>query len=259
MKKKLFYLIGIVVFFVIFLNYNIIDNSLEKFFDIKEYVYVERIIDGDTIETKNKTIRLLGINTPERGEKYYEEAKEFLEQKILEKTIKLEYGNEKTDRYGRTLGYIYFNGTNINKEIIEKGLGNIYFPSGKTFYYNDFRKAWDDCIKNNINLCKKTKSICGKCIKIENIDIEKDVLELKNSCNIMCDLENWSIKDEGRKKFVFENIILGVGESLFVITGKGNSSQNHLYWDEHDYVWTKTGDSIFLRDKEGKLVDWKNW
>jgi len=37
-----------------------------------------RAIDGDTIETDIGIIRLLGINTPEKKQAYYEEAKEFL-------------------------------------------------------------------------------------------------------------------------------------------------------------------------------------
>ena len=40
---------------------------------------VRRVIDGDTIVAESRSIRLLGINTPERGEEYYLEAKEFLE------------------------------------------------------------------------------------------------------------------------------------------------------------------------------------
>ena len=53
-----------------------LDSGLYK----KESVFVTRVIDGDTIETENSTIRLLGINTPERGKEYYGEAKDFLKQ-----------------------------------------------------------------------------------------------------------------------------------------------------------------------------------
>jgi len=30
-------------------------------------------------------------------------------------------------------------------------------------------------------------------------------------------------------------------------------------WKKKDYVWTKTGDSLFLRDSKGKLVLWKSY
>ena len=46
---------------------------------------VTRVIDGDTIEINNSyKIRLSGINTPEIGECYYQEAKEFLSKLTLE-------------------------------------------------------------------------------------------------------------------------------------------------------------------------------
>ena len=40
---------------------------------------VKRAIDGDTIELEDSTrVRLLGINSPEEGECYYKESKNFL-------------------------------------------------------------------------------------------------------------------------------------------------------------------------------------
>jgi len=30
-----------------------------------------------------------------------------------------------------------------------------------------------------------------------------------------------------------------------------------LFWKGKDYVWTSTGDTLFLRDDEGKLVLWE--
>ena len=48
---------------------------------------------------------------------------------------------------------------------------------------------------------------------------------------------------EGRKKFNFNSILKSNAE--VTITSKDFGK---------DYVWTSTGDSIFLRDKENKLV-----
>ena len=61
-----------------------------KEFSGKETVIASRIIDGDTIVVNNVSIRLLGMNTPERGEKYYQEAKNYLALLISNKTIWLE-------------------------------------------------------------------------------------------------------------------------------------------------------------------------
>ena len=66
---------------IISLNYSPVDKYLEQTFSVRTSVFIERIIDGDTIESDIGNIRLLGINTPERGEKYYNEARDFLKKK----------------------------------------------------------------------------------------------------------------------------------------------------------------------------------
>jgi hypothetical protein len=78
-----------------------------------------------------------------------------------------------------------------------------------------------------------------------------------NKCNFDCDLESWEIKDEGRKKFIFPNFILEGNQELKVIVGDLENYGNNLYWKGETYVWTSTGDTLFLRDNYGKLVLWK--
>ena len=152
-RKKSFLFLLIVLLFVI--NYSWIDSFLEKEFSLrKDLILVTRIVDGDTVEiSSGDHIRLLGINTPERGEKYYKEAKEFLESLILNQSVELEYGKDKTDLYGRILGYLFLKGKNVNKEIVEEGFANIYFPSGKDKHYNSFLETWKNCVNKKINLC----------------------------------------------------------------------------------------------------------
>ena len=41
--------------------------------------------------------------------------------------------------------------------------------------------------------------------------------------------------------------------------GEGNNSPDVLFWEEDDYIWTEAGDTLFLRDNEGKLVLWRSY
>lgn len=96
---------------------------------------VINVIDGDTIaiDKDNQTVRLLGIDAPETNhpnypvQKFGQEAKKFLKQKIEFKKIKVEYNVEKKyDVYNRLLAYIYLNGKLINAEMIKLGYAYVY-------------------------------------------------------------------------------------------------------------------------------------
>tara|TARA_Y100000034_G_C6800983_1_gene359267 strand:+ start:277 stop:771 length:495 start_codon:yes stop_codon:yes gene_type:complete len=92
----------------------------------KESCFVNRVIDGDTLVCDNETIRLLGIDTPERGEHLYQEAKEYI-MIVEEKEILILRDWDDKGKYGRDLRYIFYNDRLINVELVEKGLAKAYY------------------------------------------------------------------------------------------------------------------------------------
>jgi micrococcal nuclease len=82
-------------------------------------------------------VRLIGIDTselhhPSRPVEYFAaEAKDFVEQKLKDHEVKLVFGKEKHDKYGRLLAYVYLtDGIFLNAEIVKQGYGFAYtkFP-----------------------------------------------------------------------------------------------------------------------------------
>lgn len=68
----------------------------------------EIIKDGDTIELDNgMVLRLVGIDTPNRGQSGYKEATEYLKDLIEGETIYIEYDAYQEDQFGRLLGYVF--------------------------------------------------------------------------------------------------------------------------------------------------------
>ena len=258
MDKKLRYIFAIILLALgLFLAiYPFLDAKLQGFLISSDTAFIDRVIDGDTVESNETSIRLLGINTPERGEIYYLEAKEFLEDLVLNKTISLEYGKDKKDRYGRTLAYLYIGSNNVNLKLVEDGYANIYFPSGKDTHYNQFAQTWESCSEN---LCKISKHECARCVKLTKFDYENEIMILENICNFNCELTGWTIKDEGRKKFIFPEFVLEGLENIEILVGEGKNDENTLYWTSETYVWTDSGDSLFLRDEKGFLVLWESY
>lgn len=258
LKSLLFFLLLL----LFLLNYNFLNKYFTSYFEIlifeeQERFLVTSVTDGDTIKIGNQTIRLLGINTPEKGEPYYLEAKEYLSSLILGKEIQLKFGNEKYDKYGRILAYIYLNKTLINLKLIEQGLANPYFFDKSDPNYNSFMQEWGKCILKNKNLCSSSGSYCRNCILLNSFSQEKQFLELRNICNYSCNLTSWKIHSQGRRKFNFPKISLEPNKSLYIIVGDKENEPNILYFKETN-VFSKT-DSIYLRDEFGKLIWYVNY
>jgi micrococcal nuclease len=88
---------------------------------------VTRVLDGDTMELQGgDRLRLLAIDTPEKDEPLCDEATEFLARKALGQVAEVEFANQRRDRYGRLLGYLYIDTLFVNKTIIDSGYGYLY-------------------------------------------------------------------------------------------------------------------------------------
>lgn len=256
-RKDKYKLLAIFLVLILFgLNYTFFDKKLTGLIINYEVGVVERVIDGDTLVVNKTSVRLLGINTPEKGEMYYSEAKDFLNNTVFGRLVKMESGKDDRDRYNRKLRYVILDG-NVNIKLVENGYANPYFPSGKDRYYTEFYDAWENCISKNVNLCEKSKNACSDCIKLKRLDVGNEEIVLGNTCSFSCNLKGWTIKDEGRKKFTFPDI--NISKEIMIKVGEKTDSLSVLYWKGEDYVWTSTGDALFLRDSGGKLVLWWNY
>jgi micrococcal nuclease len=130
---KLF-LIGISVLIIIvyFSIYAIDDtkspNENKKHDNIEFEGTVTYIVDGDTLDINDNRIRLALVNTPERGQEGYMDAKKLLQNLCLNKKgeVDIDDGQRRGDRYGREVGVVYCDGTNVNKALMENSLAIIY-------------------------------------------------------------------------------------------------------------------------------------
>lgn len=120
---------------------------------------VAKIVDGDTITMSNgEKIRLIQIDTPELASKecYAIQARAELEKLLSqpgELSLNADPNLDSTDRYGRSLRYVFKGKTNINLKLVEIGAAAPYFfRKQKGIYADQLLKAAQVAQKSGIGL-----------------------------------------------------------------------------------------------------------
>ncbi|NJE03274.1 lamin tail domain-containing protein [Thermococcus sp. MV11] len=73
-------------------------------------------------------------------------------------------------------------------------------------------------------------------------------------------LRGWQLMDEVNHVYVFPSITLESGASVKVHTGYGTDTDTDLYWGRRwGAVWNNDGDTAYLYDGSGNLVDSCSW
>ena len=86
---------------------------------------VIEVIDGDTIIIEGGYhVRYIGIDSPEKHEPFYSEAKRINEDLVEGKVVKLQKDISDQDKHGRMLRYIYIDEIFVNAEIVRMGYAN---------------------------------------------------------------------------------------------------------------------------------------
>ena len=241
MEKRHAALISIIITLLVLGNF----LFFADIFPDREKVIVERVIDGDTIELEDgRKIRLLNINSPEEGEEGFESAKEFLEH-LEGKEVELD--KEGVERYGRILGRIYYRKDYINLRLVENGLAHKYLVEEEEI--KEFKKAEEKAKKDETGIWEK--SLQYNCLEAE-INKNEEFVVISNNCG---NLEGWSIKDESTHSYTFSDISV---KSFILYSGSGADTEDEIYWNRGK-AWNNDKDSIFVRDKEGKLVYYNSY
>ncbi len=92
---------------------------------------VTYVVDGDTLDVDGVRIRVLGIDTPERGECGYDQAKALVKQLVGGQGVVVLWnqGRQETDRYGRELGYVHRGDNDLGEVLLRFGLAKARYDS----------------------------------------------------------------------------------------------------------------------------------
>lgn len=71
-------------------------------------------------------IRLIGVDAPEHGQEWGDAARDFVIDFLGDEPLEVRFGKERTDRYGRTLAYVYTPNAMLNLELVRQGFALAY-------------------------------------------------------------------------------------------------------------------------------------
>ncbi len=224
---------------------------------------VERVIDGDTIVLDTgETVRLLGVNTPERGQPFYEEAKAFTESLTLGKAVRLEQDVVPVDRYNRVLAYVYLeDGTFVNVEIVRQGYGQVYVIPPNVAYADELRAAQQEAREAGRGLWRTSQAplrivaLMADAPGSDRANLNGEWVEIENMGSQPVQLEGFTLSDTANNEFIFPEVVLAPGERLRVYTGSGTPAPGAIYWGSTSPIWNNDGDVAYLRAPDGSLVD----
>ena len=113
-------------------------------------VRLERVVDGDTIKlTTGERVRYIGVDTPELAkdgratEHFAGQATECNRGLLGNGKLKLVFGKEAKDKYGRLLAYVYAGpdfDTFVNAELVRRGCARTLSIPPNTSHANELKK-----------------------------------------------------------------------------------------------------------------------
>jgi endonuclease YncB( thermonuclease family) len=227
---------------------------------------VLEVQDGDTFlfmtAEGEVTIRLLGVNAPERDECLHDEAAPALANLLANADVGVDEHGQ--DQFGRTLAYVWTGDILVNLELVENGLAIATTPGETETWGADLLAAEEAAFRGETGLW--AANACDP-DPVTSVDLEVDtsghnpsgpddqVLDFEqvaivNRGTAMADLSGWVLRDESSShRFRFpDGTLIEPGSALEV-------SSDDPGWDPGGSpVWNNDGDMALVLTPSGTVV-----
>jgi micrococcal nuclease len=238
-------------------------------------VRVVEVVDGDTIRVEvageQESVRLIGINAPERGECLADEATDRLRDLIGGDAVELVTDRTDRDRYGRLLRHVEVDGVDVGAEVVRAGLALARDYPPDTTRSDEYAAAQRAAQDAGVGMwaaeaCGSATSGAEVVIDAirfdadgdDNLNLNDEWVRIANRGASAVDLTGWVLKDtSATHRYSFpDGFSLEPGAGVTVRTGCGTDSATDLHWcNQGSAVWNNSGDTAFLLDPSGNIVD----
>lgn len=238
-----------------------------------EGVEVVEVVDGDTLQVRVdgtvERVRLIGINTPETGECFADEARDALADLVANRQVHLEQDTSERDQYGRLLAYVSADGEHVNAALVRGGfaIARPYPPdtaradelaSAQTAAQQAGAGMWgaDGCA-SDVDAGGIALSVQADAPGDDSTNLNGEWVDIRNTGDGPLDLSGWTVKDESAShRYVFAaGTNVASGATLRLYSGCGQDTATERYWCmTNSAVWNNSGDTAFLLDPDGRTV-----
>ncbi|MCX8031934.1 MAG: thermonuclease family protein [Thermoleophilia bacterium] len=227
---------------------------------------VLEVVDGDTLVVAvkgvgNEKVRLIGIDAPERDERFYTESKRELARLVSGKTVGLETDVEERDRYGRLLAYVWLGDVLVNAELVRSGVVTLYTIPPNVRYVELLEAAQEEAQAAGRGMWGAPGDSPVKIITVNydapgndnyNLNEEYVVFEVV----VAGTLVGYSVEDESGKHYQFPDFMFQKGDIFKLHSGSGTDTHTDLYWGASgSAIWNNGGDTVKVLDPEGRIVE----
>jgi micrococcal nuclease len=241
-------------------------------------VEVLEVVDGDTLEVRIdgsvERLRLLGVNAPEEGECFGDEATTTLRDLLGDGAVTLVADVSDRDQYDRLLRYVVAeDGTAVNEALVAAGAARSRSYPPDTAQQDALdaaedgaraagRGLWADGACGAVDPAAAT----GDVVLVASVadppgsdeaDPNAETVTVANRGTTAADLSSWVLKDTSAShRFTFPaGFELAGGAEVVVHTGCGTDTATDLHWcNQRSLVWNNDGDTAYLEDPNGNTV-----
>lgn len=239
-----------------------------------DQAFLVDVMDGDSLVVEvngaEEELRLIGINAPEQGECYADEARTALAGRLggQELTLVADPGGEDRDRFGRLLRYVYLGPVQVNLSMLNNGFAVALGADHRNAA--EFKAAEEEAFLAQVGMWGQ--SPCGGPAVPQAIDIvavehdppgrdEENLngewVDVRNDGELAADAGGWVLRDESstnRYTFPAGFVLPPDGAVVRVRVGCGTDSPTELFWCATEPVWNNGGDTAYLFDADGTVV-----
>jgi micrococcal nuclease len=238
---------------------------------------VVSVTDGDTLRVRLdpggevETVRLIGIDAPEADECFGAVATAELERLVGSGVVGLTIDVSDRDRFGRLLRHVWTDaGRLAGEELVRSGhaIARVFPPD--TGEAARLAVAQDDAEAAGRGLWGPDAcgAATGSAVVIAHIEydapgddslnLNAEWIDIRNGGADAAHLTGWMVKDESAShRFAFPaGFVLDPDATVRIRTGCGEDIDLELHWcNEASAIWNNSGDTGFLLDPNGNIVD----